>query len=520
MIEKLVVRSRAIHWGRTFLVLGVVALLVPLLAVAAAPDAAPRAQPVLLAMVAEHPEARVGVIVQKTVKDTNVEERVIQLGGVVTKDLHIINAFAAELPAQAVPELARVAGVRWVSLDAPVVQAGASCSSCIDTSNLLNAYVRAIGADQLWNEAPYLQGQGVTVAVVDSGIAQHDDLNATTDRRSPSRIVASAGFNSSTGNFKDKYGHGTHVAGIIGGNGALSRSAYIGVAPKVNLVNVKVTDDRGAGNTSDVVAGLQWVYDHKNVYNIRVVNLSLNSSVAESYHTSPLDAALEILWFNRIVVVVSAGNNATSGILYPPANDPFVITVGATDDQGTADTGDDGLASYSAYGTTESGFAKPDLVAPGTNIISLLASKSCELYKAHPSHRVSGPLAGPDHYFRMSGTSMASAVTAGAAALLLQDEPTLNPDQVKYRLMTTARPFGPGAGAGYLDVYAAVHSTTTATANTGTAASQLLWTGPDPVNWGSVSWGSVSWGSVSWGSVSWGSVSWGSVSWGSDYWGN
>jgi serine protease AprX len=502
-----------------------VTLLLPTFSLGPASAATPNVQPLLLELAAQQPATRVGVIVQKLVRDDSVEHLAIRLGGVVTKNLHIINAFAAELPAGAVPALAQAPGVRWVSLDAPMVKAGRACSQCIDTSGLLDAYVQTIGATRVWNEAPYLQGQGITVAVVDSGIANHDDLKVTTSQNSAFRVQAWAKFNSFTSSANDAYGHGTHVAGIIGGNGAKSRGARIGVAPKVNLVNIKVSDDRGAGIASDVVSGLQWVYDHKAQYNIRVVNLSLNSSVAESYHTNPLNAAVEILWFNGIVVVVSAGNNgggSNNGILYPPANDPFVITVGATDDRGTAATQDDVLASFSAYGTTADGFAKPDLVAPGTNIISLLAGNSCELARGHADHRVDGFAGGRDYYFRMSGTSMASAVTAGAVALLLQDEPGLTPDQVKYRLKATARPLnhGIGVGAGYLDIYAAVHGTTTQSANTGLTASQLLWTGSEPVAWNSVNWNSVNWGSVNWNSVNWNSVNWNSVNWNSVHWGN
>jgi serine protease AprX len=507
-------------WGRTLSLLFMLALLVPLLAMAA-PDVAARAQPALLAMAAERPEATVGVIVQKVAKDTSVEDLVARLGGRATKDLRIINAFAAELPARAVPKLAKAAGVRWVSLDTPVVQASMTCPECIDLTDLQNAYVQAIGATRLWNAGPkFLQGQDVTVAVVDSGVATHTDLKEVA-RGKGFRILAAGNFNNTSNNAVDKYGHGTHLAGIIGGNGTASGGAYIGVAPKVNLVNIKVTNDQGAGMTSDVVAGLEWVLNNKDTYNIRVVNVSLNSNVPESYHESPLDAALEILWFNRIVVVVPVGNVVTSGPDYPPGNDPFVITVGAVDDQGTADPDDDVLASYSAYGKTQDRFFKPDLVAPGTDIISLLASPGCLLAAEHPDHVVSVNKGG-NGYFRMSGTSMASAVTAGAVALLLQDEPDLNPDQVKYRLMATARRFDTPkrVGSGYLDIYEAVHGTTTRTANTRTAASLLLWTGSSPANWGSVNWGSVNWGSVNWGSVNWGSVNWGSVNWGSDHWGD
>src|SRR4030095_9153904 len=148
---------------------------------------------------------------------------------------------------------------------------------------------------------------------------------------------------------------------------------YIGVAPMVNIINVKVSNDNGSATMADVGAGVPWVLQKKDAYNIRVVNISLNSTVAESYNTSPLDAAVEVLWFNKIVVVVSAGNRG-SGAIYPPANDPFIITVGATDDKGTASLSDDSLASFSAFGQTSDGFQKPDLVAPGVNITARLVN--------------------------------------------------------------------------------------------------------------------------------------------------
>ncbi len=268
---------------------------------------------------------------------------------------------------------------------------------------------------------------------------------------------------------------------------------------------------------SDVVNGLQWILENRATYNIRVVNLSLNTSIAQSYNTSPMDAACEILWFNGIVVVVSAGNNGSAN-LFPPANDPFVITVGATEDKGTASIADDSIATFSAYGFTENLINKPELVAPGKNIVSLSSGRASILGKSYPDNKVG------TSYFRMSGTSMSAPMVSGAVALLLQDEPNLTPDQVKYRLMATANKSWAGynvtkAGAGYLDIYAAVHGTTTQSANTGLPASQLLTTGSNPITWGSVSWNSVSWNSVSWNSVSWNSVSWNSVSWNSDYWG-
>jgi serine protease AprX len=387
--------------------------------------------------------------------------------------------------------------------------------AAIDTSRLLNVYNFAVRATDVWNEAPaYLQGQGVTVAVVDSGAVKNKDLGG--------RLIAKVNFNAAYHDSNDRYGHGTFVATLIGGDGIQSGGQYVGIAPKTNIVNVRISDDQGMATESDVINALQWVLEKKTRYSIRVVNLSLNSSVAQSYHTSPLDAACEILWFNGIVVVVSAGNNGSAD-LYPPANDPFVITVGATDDKGTVGLGDDTVASFSAYGTVENGVAKPELVAPGKNIVALLGdNRRLTIGQEHPANRIG------DHYFRMSGTSMAAPMVSGAVALLLQDEPGLTPDQVKYRLMATAvhdPAVWPGydpvkAGAGYLDIYAAVHGTSTESANTGLVASQLLWTGTEPVTWDSVNWNSVNWNSVNWNSVNWNSVNWNSVNWNSDYWGN
>ncbi len=390
---------------------------------------------------------------------------------------------------------------------------------CIDLPNVASTFVKTIGADQLWNSAPYLRGQGVTVAVVDSGIAVNPDLN---DYLGASRVITRVNFVNDTMLPDDYYGHGTHVAGAMAGLGQASDGVYLGVAPEVQLVDVRVMNDHGHGNTSDVIKGLQWVYDHHDAYNIRVVNLSLNSRVPESYHHSALNAALEVLWFNNIVVVVSAGNGGKQH-LYPPANDPFVLTIGSADDKGTVATDDDTLSTFSAYGMTADGFLKPDLVAPGANIVSLLASDDSNLLAAFPQRKVVAP--NNSTYFKMSGTSMAAAVAAGAVAVLLEDEPQLTPDQVKYRLLATARTFaGPescAAGAGYLDLAGAVQGTTTESANTGLIASQLLWNSVDDTTlWGSVSWNSVSWNSVSWNSVSWNSVSWNSVSWNSVNWNN
>lgn len=500
-----------LNWFRVCMILTVG--LAPLLTGGGAAGAL-HAQPELLGLAQSQPAAWVSVVVQKAGAAPAAEALVRGLGGAVTQDLPIINAFGARLPAGAVRQLAASPAVRWVSLDAPL--AASACSQCLDTTNLVSAYVRAVRADKVWNTAPYVQGQGIGVAVLDSGVNPNGDLYTL---MGVNRQIADVRFNTDYNQTtSDQYGHGTHVAGILAGDGSESGGQFMGVAPMTNLINVKVSNDDGGASVANVVSGLQWVLANKTRYNIRVVNLSLNSTVAESYHTSPLDAAVEVLWFNGIVVVVSAGNTGAAN-LYPPANDPFVITVGAVDDKGTAALTDDVMPGFSAYGTTGDGFKKPDLVAPGANLVARIVNSNAGLPAAHPANKVN------NQYFRMSGTSMAAPVVAGAAAMLLQDEPGLTPDQVKYRLLATANKSWTGysaakAGAGTLDVYAAVTGTTTASANTGLAASRLLWTGSQPVTWSSVSWNSVSWNSVAWNSVSWNSVSWNSVSWNSDYWGN
>ena len=475
-----------------------------------------KAQPQLIQLATENPDQMVSIIVQN-LENNNAEGLTASLGGKITQRLNIINAFVAEMSAQNALELSRAETVRWVSLDSKVVSS--ACSQCIDTANLANSYIYTIRADKAWNSSPYLQGKSVGIAIVDSGINPSGDLYTN---MGVNRQVANVYFNTDYNqNTSDGYGHGTHVSSVAAGDGSDSNGKYIGVAPMANVINVKVTNDDGSTRASDVISGLQWVLENKATYNIRVVNISFNSTLAESYHTSPLDAAVEILWFNKIVVVVSAGNQA-NGVLYPPANDPFVITVGATDDKGTNSLNDDVVTTFSAYGTTSDGFAKPDLVAPGRNIIARLVNTNMGIAKDHPANVIA------QAYFKMSGTSVSAPMVSGAVAILLQSEPNLTPDQIKYRLTTTANKSWTGysstkAGAGYLDVYAAVKTKTTTSANTNILPSQLLTTGTNPITWGStgwnsVGWNTVGWNTVGWNTVGWNTVGWNTVGWNTDYW--
>jgi len=328
-------------------------------------------------------------------------------------------------------------------------------------------------------------GTGVAVAVIDSGVAPHADFTAN----GASRVVYSESFVIGVSSAVDQDGHGTHVAGIIGGNGSSSNGTIRGIAPGVNIVNLQVLDANGGGDDSTTIAAIDRAIELKDQYNIRVINLSLGRPVFESYTSDPLCQAVEQAWKAGIVVVVSACNSGrdnsagTKGYatITAPGNDPYVITVGAMKSQQTDSRADDTVASYSSKGPSlVDHVVKPDLVAPGNQVESLLAPGSTlaqQLPSAvvSPAEYTSDATAQPA-YFKMSGTSMAAPVVSGAAALLLQQDPSLTPDQVKARLMETASKNFPSnstvvdggvtyiddydvftIGAGYLDIQAALN---------------------------------------------------------------
>ena len=264
-------------------------------------------------------------------------------------------------------------------------------------------------------------------------------------------MIATAVVNPAAQSVGDTFGHGTHVAGLIAGNGSNRpagdplRGRYAGVAPEANLIAVKADDGHGSASVLDVIDGLQFVVDHKADYNIRVVNLSLKSSVAESYLTDPLDAAVEAAWNSGIVVVVAAGNsgNDADAVSYAPANDPYVITVGGVDDQSTKKIDDDMLASWSSRGTTQDGVSKPDILAPGAKLVSTMAPNA-QYKQLCPTCIVD------NDYFRVGGTSMAAAVASGEAALMLEADPTLTPNEVKTQMVRRTRPVTKSETSGVL----------------------------------------------------------------------
>ena len=285
----------------------------------------------------------------------------------------------------------------------------------------------------------------MTVAVIDSGIMDsHPDLQTSTGA---SRVVYAGSFNLAEGNdVFDRYGHGTHVAAIVGGDASQSTGSsytrtFCGTAPKVRFVNLKVLGRNGAGTDSMMIAAIQRAIALKNTYNIKVINLSLGRPVMESYTLDPLCQAVEQAWKAGIVVVVAAGNEGRNnskatpgyGTISSPGNDPYAITVGAMKDVKTMSRGDDQMASYSSKGPTLfDQVAKPDLVAPGNKIIAALPT-GLGLTNAYFGNKVAnsyyisgGTSQGFDYYFEPSGTSMATPMVAGAAALLLQKQPSLS----------------------------------------------------------------------------------------------
>ena len=440
---------------------------------------------------------------------SDAEQAVQHSGGDVRVRLPHIGAISAEVRADVVGVLARARGVVRVALDPPMQPVDKA-----DATGPTSVFAQTVGAPSLWSNG--INGDGVAIAVLDSGVQPNEDFGK------PARIPFSGKFNQGASSTADQYGHGTWVAGIAAGDGANSDGVYVGVAPQAAIVNLKVSDDNGAAHASDVLRALGWVAKNHATYNIRAVNLSFISSLAEGYATNLLDAAVEMVWHAGVAVVVSAGNRGANTMQYAPANDPYVITVGASDDASTVMRSDDTLAWFSSFGITQDGFSKPDLVAPGRHIVGPLASAGSALAREFPS-KVIGR-----QYIQLSGTSAAAPVVSGSVALLTQLRPDLTPDQVKWLLVHTTGPLASGAsgaGAGELDVNAAasVHGAVPRS-NVGLVPNKLVMlaylaaTGQSSVSWDSVSWDSVSWDSVSWDSVSWDSVSWDSVSWDSVSW--
>jgi serine protease AprX len=491
------------------------ALLVGLLGTTAGPAAInPGAalQPALAALAAESPDQMVRVMVHALGNQAALIAQIEAMGGRVVQDLRIIDVLAAEMPAQAAARLAKERSVNWIVLDAPIIStgkrgggpgSGTSTNGDLVTSLPTSTFLDTLGARTVWDMG--YTGNGIGIAVIDSGVSQDRDFDKMT-RMS---------FNPNSTTVNDVFGHGTHVAGIIGGSGRNSDGLYSGVAPDANIISLKISDENGMAYESDTVAALQWALENQKRYNIRIVNLSIQSAVEQSYHTSPMAAAAEILWFNGIVVVAATGNDtggSFSPLNAPPGNDPFIITVGAADEQGTSVLSDDSYMAGAVYGVTQDGFSKPEIWAPGVDIISVLSDNS-DWDLDYPERVII--INDDPEYFRISGTSMAAPMVSGAVAILLEAEPDLNPDQIKYRVMNAVNWVN---GSPYLSIEKLLTTSTTEAANTGIEASQLLWSGEDAVTWNSGNWNSVNWNSVNWNAVNCNAVNWNAVNWNAVDW--
>jgi serine protease AprX len=447
--------------GRTLAIL--LAAAVPLTASWSVAQAAPTARARLASLATKSPNRKVVAIVQfkSGLSERRTRAIVRSHHGRVTSRLPAIDGFAIKLPARDARALGHSRRVLNLTLNTRVHATG------VDAGSLATTYPKTVGADRLW--AAGITGRGVGVAVIDSGI--NGDMPDFENADGSSRVTANVISNPGATRPGDEVGHGTHVAGIIAGNSFNreladpARGAYVGIAPEADLVTIKTADDAGNSTVLDVITALQFVVEHRDELNIRVVNLSVSSDTPASYVDDPLDAAVEFAWHSGIVVVAAAGNRggAADAVHYAPGNDPYAISVGATDEVDTLDPADDTTAAFSSRGDTQDGYAKPEVLAPGARIVAPLAIGSA-FQTLCPQCVIGGA------YLRMGGTSMSAPVVTGAVALLLQARPDLNPDEVKALLTENSSATHGGLSLGTADGFGVL------------AGSTVTSTGPSTIN--------------------------------------
>ena len=447
--------------------------------------------------------------------------------------LALIGAVSADVTSSSLETLEALPYVDYIAADVPTF--GTDYSDSLDVTNA------AIGLGNV--VSPQLggpDGHGVGVAVLDSGSADVADLDGADGR---SRVVAWVDFVNNRRHMYDDGGHGTYVDGLIAGNGALSLPLdqggkatvqYRGVAPAADIVSLKVLDSHGQGRASSLIAAIAWSICHRHQYDIRVMNISVEGDVTSPAAYDPLDRAVDAAWKAGIVVVCAAGNEGDfgQGGILSPGNDPYAITVGAADTQQTAATSDDQVCDYSSVGPTlYDEFAKPDLVAPGNHLVSLRAPGSW-IDATYPQTQVAvstyipgAPSWLPAHYAVMSGTSASAPVVAGAAALMIQQDPTLSPGDVKLRLMDSAEPLSGASdyaqGAGELNVAAALADNAQSdgydpSAKLGTGSTVLP---PDVLlQWQKYAWSKYAWSKYAWSKDAWSKYAWSKYAWSKYAW--
>jgi len=401
-----------------------------------------------------------------------------------------LDIVTAHLSSQAAEAVRRDGRVRFVASDSLVTAAGGFSA---DTKP--SAGVAAIDAPQAWGSST---GRGVTVALMDTGIAAHPDLAGS--------VLARVDFVNDGTLQLDPAGHGTFVAGLIAAHG----SSFKGVAPDAKLVSLRVLDGNGNGSLHAVLAAFDWLLAHRVEYRIKVLNLSFGARQTSSYQQDLLAAVVESAWFAGVTVVAAAGNGEPlPGSVATPGADPFILTTGSLDDQGTAGTGDDRESVFSGRGPTLDGFVKPDVLAPGEHVVSLRASDDPTL----------------SEYTRMTGTSVSSAMAAGVSALVLQLHAWYTPTQVKGAIVAGSRKVWGSKTPGLLADNPLWASP--ARVNVGLVPSSLLLNflassgvdvGSGGTSWEGISWEGISWEGLTWEGISWEGISWNSLSWESVAW--
>ena len=417
------------------------------------------AAPVTALAAAPGTAAPVDVVVREAAGAGNSPERAVaDFGGTVGRRLDIIGGFSASVPGDRLAALRATPGVQSVTEDAGLTLSSSDVSdSASQAGSLYTIANQVTGASAMW-DAGYT-GQGVDVAVIDSGVVPVDGLDGDKVVYGPD-LSFEAGTPAEN---LDSYGHGTAMSGIIAGRDAEAASVsgnstdFVGMAPDSRIVSIKVADAQGHTDVSQAIAAIDWVTEHgdENGLDVRVLNMSFGTDGVQSYLLDPLAYAAEQAWHKGIVVVVAVGNEGFgTGKVNNPAYDPYLIAVGSDDARGTATTADDTVSTFSNDGD---GTRNPDVIAPGEHVVGLRSGGSY-LDEVNPAARIGSRL------FRGSGTSQAAAVVSGAAALLISQRPDITPDQVKALLMGTAQSL-PNAtaaaqGSGLIDLATALDTPT------------------------------------------------------------
>ena len=332
------------------------------------------------------------------------------LGVTVAAEIPFIDGYVVEIPAPMLRKLAGQKRVKYIAAD-------------MDVKAQMNIASRVVRADELHKQG--ITGEGVGIALLDTGIYPHPDFTVPRNRIAAFLDIV----NGKTSPYDDN-GHGSFVAGVAAGSGYASGGAYCGIAPEATIVSVKVMDSMGNGRSSDVLSALQWVADNHARYNIKVASMSLGSATSEFKRDDAMVRGAETLWKLGITVVVAAGNEGPAPrTITVPGTSPVLLTVGSVDDKRTITMLDDTIPDFSSRGPVLNR-VKPDVVAPGVNIVSVNADKG--YMPGIKAERFTKP------YTTMSGTSVSTPLVAGMAALLYQRNPTWSPDMIKREILRYA----------------------------------------------------------------------------------